>query len=191
MTQEFRSCVRSGLSPKEDIYGTKQYLLSETLAEHYLTTTSKLSAKWQDSHQERKPTLSSSTDLKVQGKRPDLRYDERLYFRAKVSDLTRRSLNGNCRAHCRFSDEHFRCSDMNETCFGCLAIAKEAMEIYNQERTLPAELFRLKIPVCTCNLMKRNILTPMKETRVGEGIRLKLFKLAMNNNNNNYSKSGK
>ena len=94
--------------------------------------------------------------LIVRGRRPDLRYDERLYFRVKVADLTERSINGNCRAHGRLAEVHDFCGDSNGTCLGCLAIATEAMENYNERRLVPSQLFRKKIPICTCNVVPTN-----------------------------------
>lgn len=104
-----------------------------------------------DSHGE-KQFHSSSLNILVNGKQPDLRFDDQLYYRLKISDLTRRSLNGDCRAHGCYSNAHYFCGDRDETCLGCLAIAKEALRIYSEERILPSKLFRQKVPLCTCNV---------------------------------------
>ena len=87
----------------------------------------------------------------VIGERPDLRYDDGLYFRVKISDLTRRSINGDCQVHRGYPEARHFCGDSNATCPGYLEIAKDALDIYNEEKTAPSRLLRGKITLCTCN----------------------------------------
>ena len=94
--------------------------------------------------------------LIVIGKKPDLRYDDGLYFRVKISDLTQRSINGNCQVHGRYAEAHSFCGDSNATCLGCLTIAKDVLDIYNEQKTVSSKLLRRRLPLCTCNIVVTN-----------------------------------
>ena len=115
-------------------------------------------------------------DLTVFGMKPDIRREKQLYFKAKVADLSVRSVTGDCSAHGLNSEIHRFCGDSNETCYDCLVIAKEVLEVYNKERILPSKLFRQKVPICTCGV-DLNLYEPTVNKK-GENESLVLYRLA-------------